>query len=111
MSKKIEEVTESIKSKLSFDDYEPSLPNALTPLQHNDLKQELLKNQKTESHNDIKKVNKVKRTFYILESVADQLDEVYAKKLTQKKKVDKSDIVTQALKNLFENEDSEIAVF
>lgn len=104
MTKNIENVSQSIKSNLNFEDYTPSLPNALTPLQRIDLITECRKAVKTESRNDIIKSSKVKRTFYILEEVADKLDEVYAKKLTQKKKVDKSDIVTQALKNLFKDE-------
>lgn len=101
MSKKIKDVSESIKSKLSFDDYTPSSPLQI------DLMQECHKAIKPERQ----KSNKVKRTFYILESVADKLDEVYAKKLTEKKKVDKSDIVTQALTNLFMNEENEIQMF
>lgn len=100
MSKKLDDVKESIKSGLSFNDYTPSAPNAIKPDEGN----AVIKVK----HNAVKKV---KRTFYISETVAEQLDELYAKKLTQKKKIDKSDIVTQALVNLFENEEVEIKRF
>lgn len=55
--------------------------------------------------------NKVKRTFYILEEVAEQLDTLYAKFLTDNEKVDKSDIVTQALLKLFEDPDCKVERF
>ncbi len=55
--------------------------------------------------------NKVKRTFYLLESIAEELDALYVKKLSEKKKVDKSDIVTQGLKKLFEDPECEIKSF
>lgn len=99
MSKKINDVAESIKSKLSFDDYTPS---------HNTIKPEGGNSVIKTKHNALKKV---KRTFFILESVSDQLDALYAKKITDKKKVDKSDIVTQALMNLFDEPESEIKSF
>lgn len=100
MSNKIHDVAESIKSKLSFDDYTPS-PH---------------KNVMNEGNNTIimanrKAVKKVKRTFYIQERIADHLDALYAKKLMEKEKIDKSDIVTQALVNLFENNECEIQRF
>ncbi len=102
MSKRIiNTVANSIKSKLSFDDYKPNLEKNLI--------------EKfitfTERHNAIIKVKKVKRTFYLLESIADELDEFYARKLSEKKKVDKSDIVTQALKNLFEDKNCVVDEF
>lgn len=100
MTKKIQELKESIKTKLSFDDYTPSTQNAIKPDEGNTV----IKSK----HNAIKKV---KRTFYILEGVAEQLDDLYAKLLTQKKKVDKSDIVTQALLKLFEDPEAEIERF
>ena len=108
MAKKIEELAQSIKTKLSFDDYTPSTHNTITP----DVGNTAL----PDCNNDVimvkrKAVKKVKRTFYILEGVAEQLDDLYAKLLTQKKKVDKSDIVTQALLNLFEDCDCEIERF
>ena len=120
MADKINKVTDSIKSKLSFDDYQVStVPNAIKPESHNVVKTEEHNSINTESHNDIKtsshpdiiKVKKVKRTFYILEEVADQLDEFYAKRLGEKKKVDKSDIVTQAIKNLLEDKNAEVLEF
>lgn len=43
--------------------------------------------------------------------VAEQLDDLYAKKMLEKRKIDKSDIVTQALLNLFEDCDCEIERF
>lgn len=108
MTKKIQDLAESIKTKLSFDDYTPSTHNTITP----DLGDTVI----PDSGNDVimvkrKAIKKVKRTFYILEGVAEQLDDLYAKLLTQKKKVDKSDIITQALLNLFENCDCEIERF
>ena len=108
MAKKIEELAQSIKTKLSFDDYTPSTHNTITPDAGNTVL--------PDCNNDVimvkrKAVKKVKRTFYILEGVAEQLDDLYAKLLTQKKKVDKSDIVTQALLNLFEDCDCEIERF
>jgi len=129
MADKLNKVADSIKSKLSFDDYQVSIPahNAIIPESHNvvktsqhtDVKTEEHNSVKTESHNaimlesqpDVIKVRKVKRTFYILEEVADQLDEFYAKRLGEKKKVDKSDIVTQAIKNLLEDKDPDVGVF
>lgn len=108
MAKKIEELAQSIKTKLSFDDYTPSTHNTITPDAGNTIL--------PDCNNDIimvkrKAVKKVKRTFYILEGVAEQLDDLYAKLLTQKKKVDKSDIITQALLNLFEDPEAEIERF
>lgn len=100
MSKKIEELKESIKTKLSFDDYTPSTQNTITPDVGN-----------TSIMSKRKAVKKVKRTFYILEGVAEQLDDLYAKLLTQKKKVDKSDIITHALLKLFEDPEAEIERF
>lgn len=129
MADKLNKVADSIKSKLSFDDYQVSMPahNAIMPESHNDIKTSQHTNLKTEEHNsvnteshkaiipesqpDVIKVRKVKRTFYILEEVADQLDEFYAKRLGEKKKVDKSDIVTQAIKNLLGDKDAEVGVF
>ena len=93
--KKITEVTESIKSKLSFDDYETS--------EHTDIK--------TEEHIDIKKVKKVKRTFYIPEEISQRFDDFYAKKLGQRVKIDKGDIVSQAIINFLEDEDAEVKSF
>lgn len=100
MSKKIEELKESIKTKLNFDDYTPSTQNAIKTDENNTVIKV--------KHNTIKKV---KRTFYIREEVADQLDALYAKFITNKKKVDKSDIVTQALLKLFEDSEAEIERF
>lgn len=107
MTNKIKKVSESIKSKLNFDDYQPSDIN--TP-EHKDAK--------TEEHKDViplkhpnKREPKVKRTFYLREEIAEKLDEFYAKRLSEKRMVDKSDIVTQALKNLFENEDADVNSF
>lgn len=100
MSKKIEDLKQSIKSGLSFDDYTPSTHNNIKPDAGNDVIKV--------KHNAIKKV---KRTFYIREEVADQLDALYAKYITEKKKVDKSDIVTQALINLLENSECEVKSF
>lgn len=102
MSKKIKEVTESIKTKLSFDDYTPST--------HNDIYKSENKEVKTEQNND-SKVKKVKRTFYLDEQIVDRLDEFYVKKLSKKQKVDKSDIVAQALLNLLEDENAEVGYF
>lgn len=93
MKTKINEVAESIKSKLLFEDYKPSLCKDV--------------NTETQCHNAIKKV---KRTFYILESVANELDALYLKKFVENDKVDKSDIVTQGLINLFKDQ-SEIKKF
>lgn len=96
MSEKIKDLAESIKSKLSFDDYKPATQ------------------KKTDfgnagiMSNDVKKV---KRTFYIQEDIANQLDALYAKKITDRKKVDKSDIVSQALTNLFEDPECEVKTF
>lgn len=90
MSNKINEVTESIKSKLSFDDYKPLAHNDGVMSKHSDIK--------TSKHPDGKKV---KRTFYISQEVADQIDDRYAKNLTEKRKIDKSDIVTDALAMYF----------
>lgn len=92
MSNKLDEVAKSIKSKLSFDDYTLSTHTTIKPEEGNTVIKA--------KHNAIKKV---KRTFYIREEVADQLDALYAKFITDKKKVDKSDIVTQALLKLFED--------
>lgn len=108
MAKKIEELAQSIKTKLSFDDYTPSTHNTITP--------EVGNTVLPDCNNDVimvkrKAVKKVKRTFYILEGVAEQLDDLYAKLLTQKKKVDKSDIITQALLKLFEDPEAEIERF
>jgi hypothetical protein len=101
--KQLEEAAKSIKSKLSFDDYSPSLPNDSVKLEH--------QNVKTEEHSDIKKSKKVKRTFYLDEKIVEQLDEFYVKKLSEKKQVDKSDIVAQALKNLLEDKDAEVGSY
>lgn len=92
MSNKIKDVQKSIKSKLSFEDYRPSEQNTVIKSRRNAIK-------------------KVKRTFYIQEIVADKLDTLYAKFITDKKKIDKSDIVTQALLKLFENPESAIERF
>ena len=100
MSKKINEVEQSIKSKLSFDDYTPSTQNVVMPDFGN-----------TSIMAKHKAIKKVKRTFYILENVAEELDALYAKKLTEKKKIDKSDIVTQALMMLFEDPECEVKSF
>lgn len=100
MTKKINDLGESIKSKLSFDDYQPSTQNTIKPDVGN--ANIMVKH---------KAIKKVKRTFYIREEIAEQLDALYAKLLTEKKKIDKSDIVTQALLNLFENPASEIERF
>jgi len=100
MPKKINEVAQSIKSKLSFDDYIPSTHNTITSDCNNSIIMA--------KHKDIKKV---KRTFYLLESVAEQLDALYAKKLIEKKKIDKSDIVTEALMKLFEDPECEVKCF
>lgn len=105
MSKKIKEVSESIKSKLSFDDYTPSIPNAVNTEEPKNIKTEAPKHISTE------KPRKVKRTFYILESVAEQFDEYYARCLTDKKKIDKSDIITQAIINLIKDESADVKVF
>lgn len=110
MSKSIiNTVTESIKSKLSFDDYKPSMqPNLIEELTKFVEKQNAQKEQVV-----ISKI-KVKRTFYILESIADELDDFYVRKLSEKnkkKKIDKSDIVTQALKNLFADKNCEVEEF
>lgn len=97
---KIKEVSESIKSKLNFDDYEPSVSKDGEKSENKDIK--------TAQHNDIKKSKKIKRTFYLLEEVAEQLDDFYAKKLGERIKIDKSDIVTQAIKNLLEDENADV---
>lgn len=89
MSNKLEKVTESIKSKLSFDDYTPSQQPDIKPSEQK----------------DVVKSKKVKRTFYLDESVVDKLDAFYAKKLSEKKQVDKSDVVAFALEQLLEQDD------
>ncbi len=111
MSKRIiNTVTNSIKSKLSFDDYKPSMqPNLIE-----ELRKFVEKKKAKEEQVAIPKAIKVKRTFYILESIADELDEFYARKLSEKKKkkkIDKSDIVTQALKNLLSDKNSVVEEF
>ena len=95
MNKKIQEVSESIKSKLSFDDYKAS--------ENKDIK--------TEENKEVKTSTKVKRTFYLNKEIVDKLDEFYARKLTEKNKVDKSDIVMQALENLFEQGNIDIKTY
>src|SRR5688572_27996216 len=100
MSKKIEELKESIKTKLSFDNYTPSTHNTIQP----DVGNTVI----TSKH---KAVKKVKRTFYIQETIADQLDALYAKLITEKRKVDKSDIVSRALLKLLEEPETEILRF
>ncbi len=95
MTKKIKDAADSIKSKLSFDDYKPS--------EHNDIK--------TEEQKHVIKVKKVKRTFYLDERVVEKLDSLYAKKLSEKKPVDKSDVVAYALEKLLEDESVEIPVY
>lgn len=120
MADKIKNVTDSIKSRLSFDNYKAStLPNDAMPESHKDINTEKPKDLKPESHNsvmdarhtDIIRSKKVKRTFYILEEIADRLDEFYAKRLSEKKKVDKSDIVTQAIKDLLQDGNVEVNTF
>lgn len=109
--KQLEETAKSIKSKLSFDDYSPSLPNEVSTSENKDIIKLEHQNVKTEEHSDIKKPKKVKRTFYLDEKIVEQLDEFYVKKLSEKKQVDKSDIVAQALKNLLEDKDAEVGSF
>lgn len=124
MKNKIDEMTKSIKSKLSFDDYTPSIHNDIKTLSPKDIETSEHNSVIPDKHNEVNKlenndvvmskhnaIKKVKRTFYILESVAEQLDALYAKKLTEKKKIDKSDIVTQALTQLFEDSECEIKSF
>lgn len=116
MKNKLDDVTQSIKSKLSFDDYTPSNPNAIITEKHKDILPLKLNYDQTSNHNDVntechKDIKKVKRTFYIREEVADKLDALYAQKIMQKKKIDKSDIVTQALINLFLEDECEIERF
>lgn len=91
----LKEVTESIKSKLSFDDY--------TPSQHPDIKPSKQK--------DVVKAKKVKRTFYLDETVVEKLDSFYAKKLSEKQAVDKSDVVAFALEKLLEDENVNIPCY
>ncbi len=105
MSKKIKDVSQSIKSKLSFDDYQTSTPNEVKAEEQKEVKTEPPKAVKTE------RSRKVKRTFYILEDVAEAFDEYFINTLIQKKKVDKSDIITQAIKNFIKDENAEISNF
>lgn len=101
MSNKIQEVSESIKSKLSFDDYKPSE------------KTETLKHIKTEKHKHIntEKKCKVKKTFYISECVINQFEDYYIQCLLKNKKLDKSDLITQAIINLINKKDLDIKIF
>lgn len=86
-----------MKSKLSFEEYTPSTQNDV----------------KTEEHIDVKteKPRKVKRTFYILESIAKQLDAMYAQRLVREDKIDKSDIVAQALLEFMKQENPDVKAF
>lgn len=96
MKKKLTEVSNSIKTnRLSFDEYETSLSN---PVQES-------------SHNNVTKEKKIKRTFYLLESIIDDFDAFYAKKLGQKIKLDKSDIISQAIVNLLKDPEAHIGKF
>lgn len=113
MIKKIKEASESIKSKLSFEDYKPSTHNTIQTEEHNDVQ--------TYGHNDIKteeqlaikteKPRKVKRTFYILESIVKQMDAMYATRLVREDKIDKSDIVAEALLEFMKNENADVRSF
>lgn len=97
MKKKLDEVSESIKSKLSFDDYKPSLPNAVKP----------------EVNKDSKPVRpkKTKVTFYLQDVLLKEFNDFYANQLLKNHKLDKSDIISQAIKNLMEDVNVEIETF
>lgn len=109
MIKKIKEVSESIKSKISFEDYTPT-PNNVETLKPNEVNTSILNEVSTETPKELK-TSKVQRTFYIRKDIADKFDDFYAKCLMERKKFNKSDIISQAILNLVENENAIIGVF
>lgn len=98
---------------MHFEDYKEQIPNAVSTEAHKDITTETPKLEEKEVPKHIKTETpkKAKRTFYIQESVLAQLDTYYAKCLMNNKKVDKGDIVTQAIKNLLEDENAEVGIF
>lgn len=86
MSKKLDKVSNSIKSKLSFDDYKPSTPNDVKTAENNAVKPE--------------RQNKTKVTFYLQDNLLKEFNEFYAKRLIENHKLAKSDVISQAIKNL-----------
>lgn len=99
MSSKIQEVSESIKSKLSFEDYKTSE------------RTEAHKHISTEKQKHIITEKKIKKTFYIPEFIVNQFEDYYIQCLLKNKKIDKSDLITQAIINLIDKKDLDIKIF
>lgn len=85
MSKKIKDVSESIKTKLSFDDYKV---NTESP-----------KHIKTESHKEVEEA-KVKCTFYVPASTQQTFEDIYFKLNFKRKKITRSELIKTAIEYL-----------
>lgn len=114
MSKKIEEVTASIKSKLSFEDYtcqkEPK-PEGDKVGRSESGKVAMSESGKVANTKSLSSGKKVKRTFFIPEELALKIEKIHLERWIENKRIDKSDIVAQALTNFFMSEKLEIQIF
>lgn len=119
----IEKVSKNIKKKLALNDYNTETPNAVITeepkhgITVNSQFEPSVDNLSYPSNKqgneevsmfkpkDIKpaKPKKVKRTFYIDLEIDEAFDKHYAKLLFNGEKVDKSDLITQAIKKLLED--------
>lgn len=131
--KNLDRLKESLAKKLSFeDDYTPSiigspnggnnecnnnlntecrdvvnteLPNSVIKESHNTVNNEL-KNEST-----AEKKKKSKCTFYILDSVLEDFNKFYLTLKMSNPKIDRSDLITQAMKDIMEKTITDIERF
>lgn len=93
----IEQTQKNLKKKLSFNDYQ-QVNTQTAPVQAVDIKQ----NSQTQCSELMNK--KIKVTYYLSEEDHDALTELYIDRLAKKQKTDRSALVAQAIRLLYEKE-------
>lgn len=93
----IEQTQKNLKKKLSFNDYQQANVQS-TPVQ--DVDNQL--NCGSQCSEPMSK--KIKVTYYLSEEDHDALTELYIDRLTKKQKTDRSALVAQAIRLLYEQE-------
>lgn len=99
----IESVSKSIKKKLTLKDYTTETHNAVLTEEPKNV-ETLTPSPERPTPIDIKpaKPKKVKRTFYIDVEIDSAFDKHYAKLLLNGEKVDKSELISQAITNFLQ---------
>jgi hypothetical protein len=123
MKNNINKTKESLAQKLSFNNsFTPSTsePNSVNTECNNSVNTECNNSANTESQNsrntdlnnsDKSKKKKSKCTFYILNSILEDFDKFYLTLKMTHPKIDRSDLITQAIKDLMQKKIEEIERF